>query len=114
MKKSRRVHLAFLSSLAAALVSGCDDGGDWVEAKRCVDPNNVVVEDRLCNQSPARGSLFYRHYYGGLGHYPGEIVSGGTWTPLGGTRYIDAGRVPRGGFGATGRAFVSRSGGIGG
>lgn len=103
--------MTLLSSLAAAFVSGCDDGGDWVEARRCADANGVVVEDRLCDQSTAaRGPVFYRHYYGGGGYYPGDVVYGGGWTPRGGTQYVDTSRVPRGGFGATGRAFVSRGG----
>lgn len=114
MKKSARVSLAFLSSLAATFVGGCDDGGDWVEAKRCVDGNSVVVEDRLCEQPARSGPLFYRHYYGGGGYYPGDVAHGGAWTPRGGVQYLEPSRVPRGGFGTTGRAFVSRSGAIGG
>ena len=57
MKKSAKVSLVFLSSFAAAVMNGCgEDGGDWVEAKRCVNPDNVVVEDRWCEDQSPRGS----------------------------------------------------------
>lgn len=119
MKKSARVTLVFVSSLAAAFMNGCggSDDGDWVEAKRCVDNNDVVVEDRLCDTSSqssgTRSSThhIYRHYYGGGGYYPGEVAYGGSHAPRQGTSYVNSSRVPRGGFGSTGKAFVSRSGG---
>lgn len=117
MKKSSKVTVTFLSSFAAAMMNGCGDDGDWVEAKRCVDNNNVVVEDRWCEQtsnSGAHGAGYHSYYYGGRGYYPGEIVSGGGRVPQGGVSYRSASSIPRGGFGATGKAFVSRSGSIGG
>jgi hypothetical protein len=116
MRKSSQVTVAFLSSFAAAVMNGCgNDGGDWVEAKRCVDNNNLVVEDRLCDETTHRSGAHggrYFHYYGGRGYYPGDIASGGGQVPQGGVRYESPSRVPRGGFGATGRAFVSRGGSI--
>ena len=60
MKKSAKVTLAFLSSFAAAVMNGCDsnDGGDWVEAKRCVDNDNLVVDNELCEgDGPNRRAL---------------------------------------------------------
>jgi hypothetical protein len=68
MKKSARVNLAFLSSFAAGVMNAFGgDGGDWVEAKRCVNPDNVVVEDRWCEDQSTRpsghGGGFYHHYY---------------------------------------------------
>jgi hypothetical protein len=117
MKKSAKVTVAFLSSFAAAVMNSCDDGGDWVEAKRCVNPDNVVVEDRWCEDYPTRagghGGGFYRHYYGGRGYYPGDVAYGGGGIPQEGVRYESSTRIPRGGFGSTGKAFVSRSGSIG-
>jgi hypothetical protein len=114
MKKSSKVSLTFLSSFAAALMTGCGgDSGDWVEAKRCIDNNNVVVEDRLCDEkSGARSGAHGGHYfyYGGRGYYPGDIATGGGRVPQGGVRYASPSHIPRGGFGATGRAFVGRSG----
>jgi hypothetical protein len=111
MKKSTKVTLAFLSSFASVVMSACDDGGDWVEARRCVDDNNVVVEDRLCDDQARRTGApggYYRHYYGGRGYYPGDTAYGGGIDPRPGARYESPSRVPRGGFGSTGRAFVGR------
>lgn len=118
MRKSAKVTLAFLSSFAAAVMNGCDsnDGGDWVEAKRCVDHDNVVVEDRLCDEQGRSGggrSGGYYHYYGGRGYYPGEIARGGGHVGQPGVSYRSPSQVQRGGFGSTGRAFVSHGGSIG-
>ena len=115
MKKSAKVTLAFLSSFAAAVMNGCDkdEGGDWVEAKRCVDNNNVVVEDQLCN-NPGPASHYYSHYYGGHGYYVGDRAYGGGRVARSGVTYASPSHIARGGFGATGRAFVSHGGSIGG
>ena len=99
-------------------MNSCDKGGDWVEAKRCVNRDNLVVEDRWCeDQSTSAGGHggggFYHHYYGGRGYYPGDVASGGSRVPQEGIRYESPGRIARGGFGSTGRAFVSRGGSIG-
>lgn len=114
MKKSAKVRLAFLSSFAAAVMNGCDskDGGDWVEAKRCVDNSNVVVEDRLCD-SDGPNRHYYSHYYGGRGYYVGERASGGGRFAQPGVSYASPSHVARSGFGSTGRAFVSHSSSIG-
>jgi len=108
MKKSAKVTLAFLSSFAAAVMNGCDSDkdGDWVEAKRCVDNNNVVVEDRLCETSGPQ-SHFYSHYYGGHGYYLGDRAYGGGRVAQSGVSYASPSHIARGGFGSTGRAFVS-------
>ena len=110
MKKSAKVSVIFLSSIAAAVMNGCgDDNGDWVEAKRCVDGNNVVVEDRLCDgDGPNRH--YYSHYYGGHGYYRGDRAYGGGRVAQSGVTYTHPSQVPRGGFGSTGRAFVSHGG----
>jgi hypothetical protein len=113
MKKSSKVNLVFLSSFAAGVMSGCGgDDGDWVEAKRCVDDNNVVVEDRLCETS-GPNSHYYSHYYGGHGYYPGDRAYGGGRVARPGASYESPSRIPRGGFGSTGKAFVGRSSSIG-
>lgn len=108
MKKSAKVTLAFLSSFAAAVMNGCDSDkdGDWVEAKRCVDNNNIVVEDRLCESSGPQ-SHFYSHYYGGHGYYLGDRAYGGGRVAQSGVSYASPSHIARGGFGSTGRAFVS-------
>src|SRR5258706_8580411 len=108
MKKSAKVTLAFLSSFAAAVMNGCDNdnGGDWVEAKRCVDNNNVVVEDHMCEASgPA--SHYHSYYYGGHGYYMGERAYGGGRVVQSGVTYASPSHISRGGFGSTGKAFVS-------
>jgi len=114
MRKSAKVTLAFLSSFAAAVMNGCDSdhGGDWVEAKRCVDNNNVVVEDRLC-ESDGPNRHYYSHYYGGHGYHMGDPAYGGGRIAQPGVKYTNPSHVPRGGFGSTGKAFVSRGGSIG-
>ena len=117
MKKSTKVTVAFLSSCAAAVMNSCgDDGGDWIEAKRCVNNSNVVVEDSWCEE-PGRGAGrtgggYHSYYYGGRGYYPGDVVTGGSHAPQGGVNYRSASQIPRGGFGSTGKAFVSRGGSI--
>jgi hypothetical protein len=114
MRKSAKVTLMFLSSFAAAVMNGCDkdQSGDWAEAKRCVDNNNVVVEDRLCETSGPQ-SHYYSHYYGGHGYYVGERAYGGDRFARPGVSYASPSHVTRGGFGSTGRAFVSRGGSFG-
>ena len=111
MKKSAQVTLVFLSSFAAAVMNGCDSDqdGDWVEAKRCVDNNNVVVEQRWC-EAGGPASHYYSHYYGGHGYYMGERASGGGRVAQPGVNYTSPSHVARGGFGSTGRAFVSHGG----
>jgi hypothetical protein len=113
MKKSAKINLVFLSSFAAGVLNGCGrEDGDWVEAKRCVNPDNVVVEDRWCEDQSPRGG-FYHHYYGGRGYYPGEVASGGGRIPQSGVNYTSPSRIPRGGFGSTGKAFVGHGSSIG-
>ena len=111
MKKSAQVTLAFLSSFAAAVMNGCDSDkdGDWVEAKRCVDNNNVVVEERWC-EAGGPASHYYSHYYGGHGYYMGDRAGGGGRFAQPGVSYASPSHVSRGGFGSTGKAFVSRGG----
>ena len=108
MRRSAKVTLMFLSSFAAAVMNGCDkdDGGDWVEAKRCVDNNNVVVDDRFCESFGSQGH-FYSHYYGGHGYYLGDRAYGGGRVAQSGVNYVSPSRVARGAFGSTGKAFVS-------
>ena len=81
--------------------------------QRCVDENNHVVADNLCQQSVGQkgavqqpdghgGFLFlpmpYRYYYGGTGGYGlGSQVSGGGLSPVPGRSYASS--TTRGGFG---------------
>src|SRR5258706_16279628 len=108
MKKSAKVTLAFLSSFAAAVMYGCDNDndGDWVEAKRCVDNNNVVVEDRMCEASgPA--SHYHSYYYGGHGYYMRERAYGGGRGAQSGVTYASPRHINPGGFGPPRQAVFS-------
>jgi hypothetical protein len=115
MKKSAKINLLFLSSFAAAVLEGCGGGdGDWVEAKRCADDNNIVVEDRWCEEGGATGATGttgprYRYYYGGHGYYVGDRAYGGSRVAQPDVNYMSPSRIPRGGFGSTGKAFVGHS-----
>ena len=108
MRRSAKVTLMFLSSFATAVVNGCDkdEGGDWVEAKRCVDNNNIVVDESFCKSSGPH-THYYSHYYGGHGYYLGDRAYGGGRVAQSGVSYVSPSRVPRGGFGPTGKAFMS-------
>jgi len=105
MKRSLQVSAPLLAATALALSSGCRKP----EMQRCVDEQNRVVADSLCQnpaaQQPAHaptGGYFpiYRYYYGGSGGYDlGTPVSGGTYTALSGHTYASS--TTRGGFGST-------------
>lgn len=91
------------------------------EMQRCVDENNKVVDDSLCANQPQQGSQqyqnfgghgyvpyipIYHYYYGGWGGYGlGNVVGGGSYTPVDGRSYTTrSGVTTRGGFG---RSFSS-------
>ena len=109
MRRSAKVTLMFLSSFAAAVMNGCDkdDGGDWVEAKRCVDNNNVVVDDRFCEISRLPGRFLLALLWRPTVIILGDRAYGGGRVAQSGVNYVSPSRVPRGGFGSTGKAFVS-------
>jgi hypothetical protein len=81
------------------------------EMQRCVDENNKVVADNLCQQQGMQqrpdghgGFIFlpmpYRYYYGGYGGYGlGSAVGGGAYTAVPGRSYSSS--TTRGGFGST-------------
>ncbi|HEY0263589.1 MAG TPA: hypothetical protein VGC07_03615 [Granulicella sp.] len=112
MKRSRHVHAPLLASAALTLLTACRQP----EMQRCVDENNVVVNDSFCKDDPTQietpdghtGFIFmphvYRYYYGGYGGFGlGTHVGGGSFSPSTGHSY-STGTV-RGGFGSTfGRA----------
>ena len=102
MKRSTHVAAPLLASAALFMLAGCRQP----QMKRCVDQNNVVVADSLCEKQPGQqnnnnyyhpGGLF-RWYYGGMGGYsPGATVSGGGYAPVSGASYSTS----RGGFGSS-------------
>jgi hypothetical protein len=119
MKRSTQVTAPLLAAAALAMTAGCHR-----EMQRCVDENNNVVDDSLCNnqttqQRPDGHGGFilvpspYRFYYGGLGGFGiGTHADGGSYTPTAGRSY-----TTRGGFGssfAEGGSHSSSSGGSGG
>jgi hypothetical protein len=77
MRKSREVPLTLLAAAALASV-GCHD-----QPRHCVDAQNHLLPDSVCQVNPASGGHFV---YGGSsgGHY-GDVVVGSS--------------VTRGGFG---------------
>jgi hypothetical protein len=108
MKRSTQVAAPLLAAAALSLLTGCRP-----EMQRCVDENNHIVDDSLCdtqpNQHPVAGTsvspLFipYHYYYGGWGGYGlGSLVGGGSTTPSFGRTYATkSGRTIRGGFGSS-------------
>jgi hypothetical protein len=106
MKRSAQVVAPLLASAALALLTGCRKP----EMQRCVDENNHVVADSLCNGQPQQrsdghgGFIFvpspYRFYYGGWGGFDlGSTVGGGVYSPASGVSYSTG--TTRGGFGST-------------
>jgi hypothetical protein len=99
VKRSRQVTLAVVPVLAAAF-AGCDDED---ETAYCVDQNDVVVENRYCEDERTSGGFFW--FFGGAALVRGQRV------PTGGERIRANDRdalARRGGFGSS-----ARSGGVG-
>ncbi len=117
MRRSVQVTAPLLAAAALAMLAGCRKP----EMQRCVDENNHVVADNLCQNLPAQSQQprpigpgipivpFYHYYYGGWGGYGlGSLVGGGSYAPLAGHSYSSG--TTRGGFGSS---FSSSSGGHG-
>ena len=110
MKRSLNVSAPLLAAAALSLLTGCRE-----QMKSCVDEQNHVVPDNLCQNQPNNGQTHgaygpmiypYRYYYGGYGGYGlGSSVGGGGYMPSPGTSYSTS--TTRGGFGGS-------SGGSGG
>lgn len=93
------------------VVAVADDDDDEVVA-RCVDQNNVVVDEDFCDESRGRvgpgGFIFiggnsYRYYYGGTGAPGTRAVGGTTVRPSGTNISTPSGKpIQRGGFGVRG------------
>ncbi|HEX7158076.1 MAG TPA: hypothetical protein VF214_03620 [Edaphobacter sp.] len=129
MRKSKNVAAPLLAAAALSMMSGCRKP----EMQRCVDENNVVVDDSLCANQPQTNQQYqnmggggggyvpyrpmYHYYYGGSGGFGlGTPVSGGSVDPVEGHTYADSsGRTSsvRGGFGRT-MSSGGDSGGHGG
>lgn len=120
MKRSAHVSAPLLAATALSLLTACRR---QPEMQRCVDEQNHVVADNLCNasgQQPIRNSsgvfipMPYRFYYGGLGGYAlGSMVSGGSYGALAGHAYSRSSGTPRGGFGGFHGSSSGAHGGAG-
>ena len=115
MRRSAKVAAPLLAAAALAMLAGCRKP----EMQRCVDENNKVVDDSLCDNQPNAqqqqnlqqqqhhsGSILpfiplYHYYYGGWGGYGlGTLVGGGSTTPDPSRSYATrSGVTTRGGFG---------------
>jgi hypothetical protein len=119
MRRSQKVTAPLLATAALAMLAGCRKP----EMQRCVDENNHVVADNLCQAQPGLQQqhvdpyypLFYPHYhyyYGGWGGYGlGSLVGGGGYSPLAGHSYSSS--TTRGGFGSSFHSSSSGHGGAG-
>jgi len=96
VKRSIQVSAPLLAATALALMTGCRPP----QMKRCVDEQNHVVPDSMCQEQLMTNSPAYRYYYGGSGSYnSGSIVSGGSYTSVSGVSYATS--TSRGGFGSS-------------
>jgi hypothetical protein len=107
MKKSKQIGLGLLAVVALNLTS-CSQA----MPQRCIDKNNLIVEDEKCEQIEQQHvsdgpilwhTLPHRWYYGGNGGGVGSLASNGTFEPRPGVGYSKVNSF-RGGFGSTGRA----------
>lgn len=105
--RSTNVAAPLLAAAAMAMLGGCHSHEQAMQ--RCVDENNRVVDDSLCQQPgqqqpDGHGGFLYipspfRYYYGGFGDYRvGTIVGEGSYTPSVGVTYST---TTRGGFGSS-------------
>jgi hypothetical protein len=107
-KRSQSVQIGFVSWVAAAALAGCDGmhsyHRDWQE---CVDQHNVVVEDRLCDESQRAIAPYYYHWlYSPRPFFLGSSVIGGYLAPgpsmdVARASSASSADVSRGGFGSS-------------
>jgi len=71
VKRSAKVELVLLLS-AAASYSACN------QRRRCVDANNLIVDENHCATAGYSGGTSYHWYYGGWGSRPGSRATGGS------------------------------------
>jgi hypothetical protein len=110
MKKTQSITLTIL---AATALAGCGRGVREAEVKRCVDENNVMQDDRDCNQQRSGpGTRPYRYVYGGNGGYwPGSIVTNAKDSPTPSLPSVNASELAAKGVTSGGaRVGVSSSG----
>lgn len=122
MRKSKKITLTILTLIAINLLIGCDEVNE--EVKHCVDENDVVIDDKLCEGNngvinpavvnPVTGfssPRVTRWYYGGTNVFStGTKVSGGSYAASPGKSYSSPTTISRGGFGSTGRGISAGAG----
>src|SRR5437762_2277777 len=92
MKRSKRVALSFLGSMAISIgpiVASCG-GTPSAQALHCVDSTNIVVEDNSCQvgtPGPGGAGVGRYHWYYGGHSLTGSRVSGGSEAPASGASY---------------------------
>lgn len=84
MKRSARITTILFAFVILAAATGCRKP----EMQRCVDQQNIVVDDDLCHATGEQRILgkkpearsTYRYYYGGTGSpEPGTVATGGSF-----------------------------------
>ena len=110
MKRSAKVTAPLLAAAALALTTGCRKP----EMQRCVNQDNIVVDNDLCSargeqrilgEKPAPAGR-YRYYYGGTGSMePGTLATAGSLAPVEGHTYATT-ATRRGGFGNSWPVYV--------
>jgi hypothetical protein len=80
--------------------------------QRCVDKDDMVVDDQNCQAANQNSPYRYHWYYGGAGGYVrGTAASGGSYSPHAGFDPVPSSAasahssVTRGGFGAAGESM---------
>jgi hypothetical protein len=107
MKRSAQVAAPLLAAAALTFTTGCRKP----DMQRCVDDQNVIVDDDLCHATGEQRVLNsrvqppnYRYYYGGTGTTePGTKATGGSPQPDPTHTYkiATSSVTTRGGFGST-------------
>jgi hypothetical protein len=92
MNRSAKVTASLLAAAALTITIGCGKP----EMQRCVDKDNIVVDNDLCSaqgeqrilgEHPATAGQ-YRYYYGGSGSMEaGTPATGGSFAPIEGHTY---------------------------
>lgn len=99
--------LVITTAVASAFLTGCagNSKAKTENAQICADSNGIRAEDENCdNRRNPRVAGFYAWYYisrGGKVPAMGDKISGGSFSPKAGQKYVKSGSAERGGFGST-------------
>lgn len=98
MRKSGKVPVTLLASIALVGLSGCQQKQAY-EVRNCVDSQGHIVPDTDCQTSSLHSGGYHYVYGGSSGGRIGDTVSGGQGTPEEGVKVVSGEDVSRGGFG---------------